>query len=201
MWCCLITRGRMCWRTRRRGRRCTAYGAGACQNVCPVYRQTGGHAYGSVYAGPIGAILTPQLQKMEHARSLPYASSLCGACYEVCPVKINIPEVLIHLRGLVVEQETAGFKVLGNAEAIAMKAMAVVFGSEERLRLAQKLGRLAEGPLVRRGMGRASGGLGGCRGCWGDGRRCGTCGRCRRRVFGSGGMRAVRLPGGRKRDE
>ena len=77
---------------------------GACQNACPVYRQTGGHAYGSVYAGPIGAILTPQLKEMHHAQSLPYASSLCGACYEVCPVKINIPEVLIHLRNKVVKQ-------------------------------------------------------------------------------------------------
>ena len=67
----------------------------ACLNTCPVYRQTGGHAYGSPYAGPIGAILTPQLEAMQHAQSLPYASSLCGACYEVCPVKINIPEVLI----------------------------------------------------------------------------------------------------------
>ena len=68
---------------------------GACLNACPVYRQTGGHAYGSVYAGPIGAILTPQLEDMRYAQSLPYASSLCGACYEVCPVKINIPEVLV----------------------------------------------------------------------------------------------------------
>ena len=81
---------------------------GACQNACPVYRQTGGHAYGSVYAGPIGAILTPQLMQMEHAQSLPYASSLCGACYEVCPVKINIPEVLIHLRNKVVEEKNWG---------------------------------------------------------------------------------------------
>ena len=76
---------------------------GACLNACPVYRQTGGHAYGSVYGGPIGAILTPQLQSMEHSQTLPYASSLCGACYEVCPVKINIPEILIHLRSKVVE--------------------------------------------------------------------------------------------------
>ena len=90
---------------------------GACQNVCPVYRQTGGHAYGSVYAGPIGAILTPQLQRMEHAQSLPYASSLCGACYEVCPVKINIPEVLIHLRNKVVQKQTAGLGILTHPEA------------------------------------------------------------------------------------
>ena len=77
---------------------------GACLNACPVYRQTGGHAYGSIYSGPIGAILTPQLQSMEHSQSLPYASSLCGACYEVCPVKIDIPEILIHLRNKVVRE-------------------------------------------------------------------------------------------------
>ena len=78
---------------------------GACLNACPVYRQTGGHAYGSIYSGPIGAILTPQLQSMEHSQSLPYASSLCGACYEVCPVKIDIPEILIHLRRKIVGQK------------------------------------------------------------------------------------------------
>jgi len=121
---------------------------GACQNVCPVYRQTGGHAYGSVYAGPIGAILTPQLQHMEHAQSLPYASSLCGACYEVCPVKIDIPEVLIHLRNKVVEQNTAGIKGLFDAEAAAMKTMAMIFRSERRFRAAQRLGRMAQSPLV-----------------------------------------------------
>ncbi len=71
----------------------------ACLNVCPVYSRTGGHAYGSVYPGPIGAILTPQLVGIENAPSLPFASSLCGACYEVCPVKIDIPTVLLHLRG------------------------------------------------------------------------------------------------------
>src|SRR3954464_8686752 len=71
----------------------------ACLNVCPVYERTGGHAYGSIYPGPIGAILTPQLEGIGAAPSLPYASSLCGACYEVCPVKIDIPRVLVHLRG------------------------------------------------------------------------------------------------------
>jgi L-lactate dehydrogenase complex protein LldF len=123
---------------------------GACQNACPVYQQTGGHAYGSVYAGPIGAILTPQLMEMHHAQSLPYASSLCGACYEVCPVKINIPEVLIHLRNKVVKQQTAGLKVLGNAEALAMRAVGLVFRSERRFRAAQRLGRMAEWPLVHK---------------------------------------------------
>jgi L-lactate dehydrogenase complex protein LldF len=123
---------------------------GACQNACPVYRQTGGHAYGSVYAGPIGAILTPQLQEMHHAQSLPYASSLCGACYEVCPVKINIPEVLIHLRNKVVVQNTSGIAGLFDLEAVAMKAMAAIFRSERRFRAAQRLGRIAETPLVRK---------------------------------------------------
>jgi L-lactate dehydrogenase complex protein LldF len=118
---------------------------GACQNACPVYRQTGGHAYGSVYAGPIGAILTPQLMEMEHGQSLPYASSLCGACYEVCPVKINIPEVLIHLRNKVVSRK--GWYA---PEALAMKAAANVFRSERRFRAAQRLARMAERPLVRR---------------------------------------------------
>ncbi|MGW8375952.1 lactate utilization protein B [Streptomyces sp. ODS28] len=77
----------------------------ACLNVCPVYERAGGHAYGSAYPGPIGAILTPQLRgtQTELDASLPYASSLCGACYEVCPVAIDIPEVLVHLRQRVVE--------------------------------------------------------------------------------------------------
>ena len=76
----------------------------ACLNVCPVYERTGGHAYESVYPGPIGAILTPQLQGLENAPTLPWASSLCGACYEVCPVKIDIPSILVHLRGRVVRE-------------------------------------------------------------------------------------------------
>ena len=71
---------------------------GACLNVCPVYRKIGGHAYGWVYSGPIGALITPQFAGLGQARELPFASSLCGACREVCPVKINIPDLLLHLR-------------------------------------------------------------------------------------------------------
>ena len=70
----------------------------ACLNVCPVYERTGGHAYQSTYPGPICAALTPQLVGIEHASKLPFASSLCGYCYEVCPVEINIPAVLVKLR-------------------------------------------------------------------------------------------------------
>jgi|SRR6201988_38357 len=72
---------------------------GACLNACPVYQQVGGHAYGSVYPGPIGAVITPQLMGIQKAAQLPFASSLCGACREVCPVKIDIPRLLLHLRG------------------------------------------------------------------------------------------------------
>jgi L-lactate dehydrogenase complex protein LldF len=76
---------------------------GACLNACPVYQQIGGHAYGSVYPGPIGAVITPQLFGLAKSAQLPYASSLCGACREVCPVKIDIPELLLHLRAEITE--------------------------------------------------------------------------------------------------
>jgi L-lactate dehydrogenase complex protein LldF len=114
----------------------------ACLNTCPVYRQTGGHAYGSPYAGPIGAILTPQLEHMQHGQSLPYASSLCGACYEVCPVKINIPEVLIDLRAKVVDQERAQPRRWTDPMYMGMKAANFAFASASRFRLAQWMGRL-----------------------------------------------------------
>ena len=113
----------------------------ACLNTCPVYRQTGGHAYGSVYGGPIGAILTPQLMKMEHAQSLPYASSLCGACYEVCPVKINIPEVLIDLRAQVVNQERREARRWFDPMFLGMRAANFAFANAWRFRIAQWLGR------------------------------------------------------------
>src|ERR1041385_8116655 len=77
---------------------------GACLNACPVYQQIGGHAYGSVYPGPIGAVITPQLMGIEKAAQLPYASSLCAACREVCPVKIDIPELLLYLRAEITQQ-------------------------------------------------------------------------------------------------
>ncbi len=120
----------------------------ACLNVCPVYHQTGGHAYESVYPGPIGAILTPQLHSMKDGRSLPYASSLCGACYEVCPVKINIPEVLIHLRGKVVEQDQKTLSGKLGLWNIGMQAAAFVFGSASRLSMAQHLGQIGQKVVV-----------------------------------------------------
>ena len=117
----------------------------ACLNVCPVYTRTGGHAYGSVYPGPIGAILTPQLRA--GAESLPFASSLCGACYEVCPVKIDIPRVLVHLRGRVVEEtrQPAG-------ERAAMRALAWTFADTRRYERAQRAARIGTRPFARDGL-------------------------------------------------
>jgi L-lactate dehydrogenase complex protein LldF len=121
----------------------------ACLNVCPVYSRTGGHAYESVYPGPIGAILTPQLHGLREGRTLPWASSLCGACYEVCPVKIEIPKVLVHLRGRVVDSERS--RPLRYPEQLVMRSMARVFGSRASYERAQKLGRVGQLPFARRG--------------------------------------------------
>src|SRR5512132_3139678 len=114
----------------------------ACLNVCPVYERTGGQAYGSVYPGPIGAILTPQLRGIakhpvdRQTASLPFASSLCGACFDVCPVRIDIPEVLVHLRGQAVRHSEATNRVPG-PEAIGMRAAAWTLRTPRRLGLAE----------------------------------------------------------------
>jgi L-lactate dehydrogenase complex protein LldF len=124
----------------------------ACMNVCPVYERTGGHAYGSVYPGPIGAILTPMLRGVgtdEQTDSLPFASSLCGACYEVCPVKINIPEVLIHLRGKVVDSHRGG--VPGALQA-TMTGASWALGDNRRLAVLEKLAGVAGMLFGRRGL-------------------------------------------------
>ncbi|MFD6417087.1 lactate utilization protein B [Streptomyces sp. NPDC060194] len=121
----------------------------ACLNVCPVYERTGGHAYGSVYPGPIGAVLTPQLAGMHTGpddpnASLPYASTLCGACYDACPVKIDIPSLLVELRHQHTERTGRG-----SPEKLAMRAAAAVMGRPRLYRAAQKAaglgGRLAAG--------------------------------------------------------
>jgi L-lactate dehydrogenase complex protein LldF len=120
----------------------------ACLNVCPVYERVGGHAYGSVYPGPIGAILSPMLTGVEDNASLPYASSLCGACYDVCPVKIDIPSILVHLRARHVEEARAGSRV-PTPEALTMAAASWVMASPARFAAAQRSGRL--GRLLGRG--------------------------------------------------
>jgi L-lactate dehydrogenase complex protein LldF len=87
-----------------------------------VYQQIGGHAYGSVYQGPIGAVITPQLIGIEKAAQLPYASSLCGACREVCPVKIDIPRLLLHLRSEISSTQPSGRR----SERFAFKLWAAI---------------------------------------------------------------------------
>ncbi len=118
----------------------------ACLNVCPVYTRVGGHAYGSIYPGPIGAILTPQLWGMEEHAKLPFASTLCGACAEVCPVGIDIPEVLLYLRARAVREQAPAL------EKALFGAAAWTFGSPRRFAAAQKAGRAAELPLARGGL-------------------------------------------------
>ncbi|NED10097.1 LutB/LldF family L-lactate oxidation iron-sulfur protein [Streptomyces sp. SID9124] len=113
----------------------------ACLNVCPVYERAGGHAYGSTYPGPIGAVLTPQLAGMHAAEddpnsSLPYASSLCGACFDACPVKIDIPSLLVELRHQHTEQSGT------TAEKLAMKAAGAVMSRPKLYTAAQKASRL-----------------------------------------------------------
>ncbi|MET7373316.1 LutB/LldF family L-lactate oxidation iron-sulfur protein [Micromonospora arida] len=110
----------------------------ACLNVCPVYERAGGHAYGSVYPGPIGAILSPQLTGVADNASLPYASTLCGACYDVCPVKINIPEILVHLRQQAPHPP---------AERATMRVLSWVMRSPRRWAAALRLARAGAGPL------------------------------------------------------
>ena len=118
----------------------------ACISVCPVYRQTGGHAYHTVYAGPIGAILQPQLQgERGAAGSLPFASTLCGACADVCPVRIDIPRVLVHERTREVRAERQGI------EGASLRLLGRVLGDVERYEKAQRLARRLQGPAVRDG--------------------------------------------------
>jgi L-lactate dehydrogenase complex protein LldF len=116
----------------------------ACVNACPVYRRTGGHAYDTVYAGPIGAILQPQLSgEQGTAASLPYASSLCGACADVCPVGIDIPRILVHERAKVVSASRPG------VEGRALQALARAFSTRERYERAQRVVRAIQRPVVR----------------------------------------------------
>jgi L-lactate dehydrogenase complex protein LldF len=121
----------------------------ACLNVCPVYERTGGHAYGSVYPGPIGAVLNPQLRGVDNPvdKSLPYASSLCGACFDACPVRIEIPRLLVRMRTRVVEK---GGKA---GEAAAMAATAWLFGDAKRLEAAQRGSTIAGRVLKGRRIG------------------------------------------------
>jgi L-lactate dehydrogenase complex protein LldF len=110
--------------------------------VSPSNSKSSTRRSSSVYPGPIGAILVPQLVGIENAATLPFASTLCGACYEVCPVKIDIPKVLLHLRARAVEGNSHP------AEGALMRSVAWVFGGPRRLAVAQSLARLGQRPFV-----------------------------------------------------
>ncbi len=123
---------------------------GACLNVCPVYRQIGGHAYGYTYPGPIGILLTAMLNGPASVRDLSHASSLCGACADACPVRIDIPRMLIELRREVDERGIAPWP-----ERVVFKALARLLQSPRLYRFAGRLGRTLQRPFVRAGRIRA----------------------------------------------
>jgi L-lactate dehydrogenase complex protein LldF len=119
---------------------------GACLNVCPVYRQIGGHAYGYTYPGPIGILLTAMLNGSESVTELAHASSLCGACTDACPVRIDIPKMLIELRRDVAERGIAPW-----TERAVFALLGRVLRRPALYRLAARAGRLLQRPFVRRG--------------------------------------------------
>jgi L-lactate dehydrogenase complex protein LldF len=118
---------------------------GACQNVCPVYRQVGGHAYGWVYGGPIGAVLTPLFRGQGVGGELPHASSLCGSCDDICPVKIPLHHLLLNLR----HDRTAAGEVPRH-ERIAATLWSYAWSSPLGYRLSARFGRLGVGLVGRR---------------------------------------------------
>jgi L-lactate dehydrogenase complex protein LldF len=119
---------------------------GACLNVCPVYRQIGGHAYGYTYPGPIGILLTAMLHGGEAVSDLAHASSLCGACLDACPVRIDIPRMLIELRN-----ENVEHRVAPRGERLIFLLFARLLTRPRLFRLSASLGRLAQRPFTRRG--------------------------------------------------
>lgn len=123
---------------------------GACLNACPVYRHAGGHAYGAVYSGPIGSVITPSLVGHERASVLPFASSLCGACRDVCPVRINIPHLLLEQRRKIVSGEDGATRSFW--EAWMVKLFAFTMSSPVRYRLASRLSYWLSRPFVTGGV-------------------------------------------------
>ena len=125
---------------------------GACLNACPVYRKVGGHAYGWVYSGPIGAVVSPVMTGLSDAKDLPFASSLCGACREVCPVKIDIPRMLLHLRKELTEGvEYPRQRSASMVERLAVKGWRLAVANGFTLGLASGISRLLQVPLAKKG--------------------------------------------------
>ncbi|MCZ4325989.1 lactate utilization protein B [Brachybacterium paraconglomeratum] len=133
----------------------------ACLNVCPVYARTGGHAYGSTYPGPIGAILSPQMTGMSATgnpnSTLPYASSLCGACYDVCPVKIDIPEILVHLRAKDVDRRREARGEFHGSWDLALKGASRLMSSPRAYDLAVRSAKPLSSLLPGANIGRLPG--------------------------------------------
>lgn len=125
---------------------------GACLNICPVYQKVGGHAYGWVYPGPIGAIVTPNLVGLKQAKDLPFASSLCGACREVCPVKINIPRMLLHLRQELTESPDSAVRSAPASESMLARCYAAIMSRPNLLSMTTKMLRLLQIPIARNGL-------------------------------------------------
>ena len=125
---------------------------GACLNICPVYQKVGGHAYGWVYPGPIGAVISPTLVGLKQAKDLPFASSLCGACREVCPVKINIPRMLLHQRHLLSESSDSAEKSVTVTESLLARLFTSLMSRPAWLNTAGKLVRLLARPWTRNGI-------------------------------------------------
>ena len=117
---------------------------GACLNICPVYQRVGGHAYGWVYPGPIGAVVSPMLTGLKEAKALPQASSLCGACREACPIKINIPRMLLELRHRTAESEDPEEKASSRSERFTAGAYGMLMSNPERMAFAAGVGRVAQ---------------------------------------------------------
>ena len=124
---------------------------GACLNICPVYRKVGGHAYGWVYPGPIGAVVSPMMVGLKPAKDLPYASTLCGACKDVCPVKINIPHMLLNLRARLMEGTADGERKVTWPERLLARGYYLLMSSPAMLSAVHRLGRLLQIPLARNG--------------------------------------------------
>ena len=124
---------------------------GACLNICPVYNNVGGYAYGGVYSGPIGAILSPQLLGTSIAADLPFASSLCGACGEICPVKIPIPAILLHLRHRVVEGDAIEPPIAPPILRVGAQAGAIGLSTPWLYRFGSQALKIAQMPLAKNG--------------------------------------------------
>ena len=117
---------------------------GACLNICPVYARVGGHAYGWVYPGPIGAVVSPMLTGLKESKMLPQASSLCGACREACPIKINIPRMLLELRHRTAESEDPEERASSRSERFLARSYARLMNNPSRMSFGARLGRIAQ---------------------------------------------------------